>query len=196
MDFVFSASIWITAGVAVAGVALLYSALRRGDRTLRIVGVVLLLVGLAWTAASRFIETDTEAAARQSREVVQAVSDKNWTGLSTLLHADASLALPGPGTIYDNRAEIIAAGQVAAVLSRYPTLSVNRAEAHRDGASVISEVDVMVGHPSGENALASRTTWRFVWKKVGTGLVVRQIEGLDVGPFGGRGNSYFPRPGG
>lgn len=184
MDLIFEAPWWLYVVPAVVGLGLAVAGRRRGDKTLRNVGVGLFLVGLAVFAAGRVVETDQEKVVRQSRELVAAVERRDWGTLSGLLTEDAVLSLQAVGQIHDSRDKIIAAAKSRMGDSKVTAVNVGGIDPKREGSLITTELQVYVtAEATGDRPIP--TTWRLVWTRAGDGWAVRDIEAVQIGNIRG-----------
>ena len=180
MDLIFEAPWWLYVAPAVVGAALAVTGARRGDKTLRNVGVGLLLVGVAVYAAGRTVETSQETVTRRSRELVTAVERKDWAALSGYLDPQARLTLMNAGILYDTRDEILTAAKTRVDQAGVSSLNVPRIEPRQEGQLITTEVEVTVfADQSGGRPVP--TTWQFVWTRTaGNEWVVRDLEAIAI----------------
>lgn len=182
MEMLFDAPWWLYLAPGLIGLVMLVYGLRRGDRTLRNAGLVLLVVAVAVYGTSMAVETDTEKVSRQSRELVTAVEKNQWDQLSALLEPDAAVTLLGMGQIYDSREKIIEACKSRVAGSGVTSLALTSLEPKREGAAQIStEVQIYVtSNDAGGRPVP--TTWRLVWQRGNAGQwLVRDIEAIQLG---------------
>jgi hypothetical protein len=180
MDLLFDAPWWLYVGPVLVGVAMALFGLRRGDKTLRNVGLLLLLVGVGVYLASNAVETDTEKVARQSRELVTTVEKRQWDQLKAFLEPDAAVTLSG-SEIYSNRDQIVEACQSRADGSGVSTLNVTHLQPKREGVREIStEIQIYVtANDAGGQPFP--TEWRLVWRQSSSGQwQVSDIEALRI----------------
>ncbi|QOV88982.1 nuclear transport factor 2 family protein [Humisphaera borealis] len=184
MDLIFDAPWWLYIVPAIVGIVMAYLGLRKGDKTLRSVGVGLLLVGVVIFIASRAVETDTEKVSRQSRELVAAVEKREWDKLNALMEPDAAVTLAGVGEIYSTREQIVSACRSRADGSGVTALAITGLEPKREGAAQISaEVQIYVTANDG-GGRPFPTGWRFVWARAADGRwLIHDIEAIQIGTY-------------
>lgn len=176
MELLFDAPWWFYGIPMVVGAVLCVAGLRKGDKTLRNVGLVLLLAGLGVLAASKIVETDSEKVTRQADELVEVVERQEWDKLSAMLDPGAIVSLLNAGTIYENREQIIEACRTRVTDSKVTSLAMTRSDAQVQGDQIETEIDVYV--TAEEYGPPLPTTWRLVWTRRGSSWVVRDIEAI------------------
>ena len=182
MDLIFDAPWWLIVVPVAIGIAMAFFGLRKGDMTLRNVGVAILVIGVGIFIASKAVETDTEKVARQSRELVAAVEKREWPKLSALLEPGAAVTLLGVGEIYSNREQIVDACRSRADGSGVTALAITSLEPKREGTGQISaEVQIYVTANDG-GGRPFPTGWRFVWARAADGQwLIHDIEAIQIG---------------
>lgn len=190
MDLFFDAPWWFYAIPFAVGAAMAVVALRKGDKGLRNVGLLVLLAGVGIFAASKLVETDSEKVTRQSYELVHHVEKQQWDRLSAMLDPAAVVTLINVGPLYESREQIIEACRSRVTGSGVTALAVTRAEPQVQGDLITTEIDVYVtADDAGGRPLP--TTWRLVWTKRSGEWVVRDIEAIKFPMPDVR--SWFPK---
>ena len=192
-EFIFAAPIWMLLTMLGVAVALVGYGFFRGDRTVRMLGLVVLLVSAVWLLASLLVETKIERVVRRSRELVSAVDRKDWDSLGQYLESGVTLSLNNRRGIYDGREQILNAGRLASAVRTIPKLEVGTIDPRIEGDLITTTVQVKTSSEA-TGGMASPTVWRFVWQRSGDEWHVREIEGIELGWIGSRVGQYFPRP--
>lgn len=194
-DLLFDAPWWLIVLFLGVGGLLAAAGLRRGDKTLRNVGAVIAVLGLAVAILSWQVETEPEKISRMSRELVASVEKKDWATMSGLMDPQATLSIVGGKALYNSREEIVKAGESRTNSSGVTSLNTTRVEATREGQLITAEVDVYV--TASDSVTGGRpfiTTWKFVWTRSGGTWVVREIEAIQLGNIKGSDvQTWFPR---
>jgi hypothetical protein len=84
-DFLFDIAWWVPLLVVAIGIAVIVAGNNRQQSSLRNGGLVVVLLGIAWFILSFIIETPSKLCVKQTRQIVQAVSDSDWTTFENLL---------------------------------------------------------------------------------------------------------------
>jgi len=190
MDLVFDAPWWFYVIPAVVGAAMVVVALRKGDKGLRNVGLVVLLAAVGIFVASKVVETDSEKVTRQSRELVDHVEKREWDRLSQMLDPGAVVTLINVGPLYESREQIIEACRSRVTGSGVTGLAVTRSDPQVQGDLITTEIDVYVtADDAGGRPLP--TTWRLVWNRRSGQWVVRDIEAIKFPVPDAR--AWFPK---
>lgn len=192
MDLIFDAPWWLYVVPAAIGLAMAYFGLRKGDGTLRNVGLIALVVGVAILVVSMVVETDTEVVARQSKELVASVEQRDWARLSSLMEEGAAVTMANIGDIYTSRDQIVQACRSRTEDSNVTALAVTALEAKKDGASLISAA-IQIYVTAGDRPLP--TEWRLDWARGADGRwLIREITAVQIGNVRASDmRSFFPR---
>src|SRR5437764_8169317 len=98
-DLLFDTPLWLLGLLVIVGAALFWSGNNRRDKTLKLVGLAVLLAGVVLGVLSYFIDTDKERAVRQTRQIVAAADRRDWDAFGRLLDPRTH------ALIYNNRDE-------------------------------------------------------------------------------------------
>jgi hypothetical protein len=170
-DLLFDTPLWLLGFLVIVGAALFWSGNNRQDKTLKRLGLAVLLAGLVLGVLSYFIDTDKERAVRQTRQIVAAIERKDWDGFSKLLDARTHVL------IYNNRDDIVQGAKVTADAIGLKALHVTGMEVEQKDTvinvdfNVLSEQERSMGRPV-------VTSWRFVYQNFGAGWKLDTIEPL------------------
>src|SRR4051812_8114590 len=96
-DLIFDTPLWLLGLLVVVGAALWWSGNNRQDKTLKRLGLVVLLAGVLLGVVSYLVDTDKEGAARQTRQIVSAAERRDWDAFGKLLDPRTHVM------IYNNR---------------------------------------------------------------------------------------------
>ena len=108
-DLLLDPSWWMLAVALIAGVALWWQGNQRQDKTLKRVGLGVLLLGVVWASVSWFIDTPKEGAERRTRQIVNAVEGRDWQRLRSLLDERTAFR-----PIYNNRDDLVEGARATA----------------------------------------------------------------------------------
>ncbi len=195
MDLIFDAPWWLYVVPAAIGVVMAYVGLKRADKTLRNVGVVAILIGVAVLIASKIIETDTEVVARHSKELVAAVERKDWATLEAFMEADAAVSLVGGGDAYTGRDQIVQACKSRVEGSTVTALSVTALDPKKESAALISAPIQIYVTADGAGGRPFPTEWRLDWAKGSDGRwLIREIAAIQIGNVRAADAPWFPKP--
>jgi hypothetical protein len=185
-DWVFSTPWWFPAIIMAVGVALWVSGNKRTDKTLRNVGLGVVLLGVAVALVSYFVETKVERVTRRSRELVQSVVDRDWKKMAALLDPKVTLRVQGaPFSLqYDNRDAIISGAKVGVEQIGLGSATVTSIEVQDNGPQLTAGLRVF----STQQRLDGRPTpsdWQIVWEDPGRGWVVTEVTLIQFGQLRG-----------
>ena len=156
-SLLFETSVWLTIGVVVIGLIVLGLSLTRGDKNLRVAGLVVLGLGVLWTAATHFVVTDVEAVEQRTGELVQSYADADWTRFGQLIDPETQLDTLLIGQDITTRAE-----QVHNQMD-HSSVTVSRSDAKRMADNKI-EVTVEVTSQQNIALVETLTTgWAFLY---------------------------------
>jgi len=180
-DLLLSPPWWLYCFVIAIGLFVWVSGNKRTDRRSRWIGIGVMLLGAVMAAMSFLIETDAQKVDRESKELVQAVVDQNWSKFQSLLAPDARLSIEGLAPLFHSRDEVVAGAKLG--VNRYGLrgASAGVEETKKQDyiisttVRVYSTGDVDPGHP-----LPSR--WQFDWIKGPDGRwVISEIRAIEIG---------------
>lgn len=182
-EWIFNAPWWLPSGIAVIGLIVLFTGLRRLEPKLRNAGAAILLFGVAWFLLSYFIETDIEKCEHRTRDIVAAVAKQDWNKLSTMLDADTSLVIPQSRLPIGNsggKEMIIAGAQVTASQVGLKSVHIISMEASRDQTVItVSFSAYSVQDATQDEPYPS--SWQFTWQQRGKDWYLQEITPIKVG---------------
>jgi hypothetical protein len=106
MDFLFDIAWWVPLAVVAVGVALAVAGNNRQQAGLRIGGIGVVLLGVAWLVLSFVVETPSKLCVKQTRQIVQAVSDGDWTTFENMLDPKVTFHYVGRTWHASGKAEV------------------------------------------------------------------------------------------
>ena len=155
----------------IGGAALFWSGNNRQDKTLKRVGLLVLLIGLALGAVSYFVDTDKEAAQRRTRQIVSAVDKKDWVTFGKLLDPQTH------AIIYNNPTDIVEGAKRTADAIGFKDLHVIGTEVEQK--DTVIDVYLKVLSEQERSGGPVITNWRFVYQNFGNGWKLDSIEPLS-----------------
>jgi hypothetical protein len=173
-DYLFSTPWWLPACMAALGLYLAWDGNRRQDRTLRGVGLVVLLLTVALLVVSYVVDTDVEKVSKRTRDLVTAVNAKDWATFKSLLDPQTSVPVLGVG-----REKVAAGAQLSAErvgLKNVTLTGLNTRQQDTDitvGITVLSQQD---GFPYPVNS-----TWELSWQDRGDGWLLVNVTPVAGG---------------
>jgi hypothetical protein len=181
-DWVFSTPWWLPAIIVAVGVALWFSGNRRTDKTLKRVGLGVLLVGVALAMVSYFVETKVERVTRRSRELVKSIVDRDWKKTESFLDPKAGFkaetalfSLP----LLRNRDEILATAKQRVDQVNVTAATVTHIEVQDNGPLLTASLTVFSTQERAGGL--NRTDWQLAWEKTGDDWVVTDITFIRAG---------------
>jgi hypothetical protein len=189
----FDAPWWLPTVLVFLGVALFWNGNRRSETKVRNAGLLFLLGAVAVMAVSHFVDTDIERAEKQSKQLVHAVEQRDWTTLTTVLDPLTSLHVLGGIQLYDSRDEIIEAAKKAVDQHGVKNVRVLRTESEQTDTVIVITMFLM----SEQDATGGRpltTTWQFEWQQSGEQWSLVRITNMKIGNMQGEAaGRQFPR---
>jgi len=132
------------------------------------------LIGMGY-----FVATPAETCLKQTRALVAAFQQKNWSKFESLLDPRASVAINPSFTIYSNRADIVQAAQQAQEMYRFTTARVLGTETTQQDTlitvtlTLFTDQEATMGRPF-------TSTWKFEWQDFGNGWTLWRITALRI----------------
>ena len=177
-DLLFSTPWWLPTAIALAGIFVFVTGNKRQLARPRNVGAGLMVLALALVLVSYFVETDKEKVTRQSRELVKAVDDRDWTKMRTLLDPQVSLAVVS-ANIYANRDDMIHGAQAATEQYGLKNVVITSLDTTQAQTVITVDMDVL----SSQDFTMGRpipSSWRFEWERFGKDWSLYRITCLKI----------------
>ena len=169
-EWLFAAPWWLLATVGAGAVAMVVFAFARTDRRIRRMGILAVLAVAIWAAASLAVETRTEFAIKQTREMVSAYQREDWTRLGQLIDEETRFKNLLMGQ------EIVEAARLTQEAIGNNPLTITRIETRRDGVGILVILRVRT-HPA-QSVQPVTTAWSFDYRKLGDEWRLDRIEPL------------------
>ena len=184
--WVFSPPWWLPAIIVAVGAALWFSGNKRTDKTLKAVGLGVVLLGAALAAVSYFVETKVERVTRQSRELVKSVLDRDWKKMESLLDPKVTLKVQGaPFSLqYGDRADIIRGAKAGVERIGLGSATVTSIEVQDSGPQLTASMRIFSSH-QGLDGRPTPSDWQIVWEDPGRGWVVTEVTLIQFGQLRG-----------
>jgi hypothetical protein len=167
-NLLFDTPWWLLLLLLVAGAALWWSGNNRRDKTLRRVGLGVVLAGVVLAVVSWYFDTDVESVSKRTRQIVQAVDKRDWNTFSSLLDQRTSL----PPT-FNNRDKIVEGARRAADAIGLRSVRVFRLEAQKKDTVIQVNFNVISEQDRGGGT--TFTNWQFDWQNFGNGWKLDRI---------------------
>ena len=172
-DLIFDTPWWLLILLIGGGGYVWYNGNTRRDKSWKIAGIVIALVGLTLALTSWLVQTDKEYVEHRTRQMVDAFNRRDWTALEGLL--DPQTSLEG---VYKNRDQIIQGAKKTVDVIGLSSASITSMEVKQTDTlitadlAILSNQDITLGRPT-------ITSWRFDWENTGTGWKLVRIEALE-----------------
>lgn len=180
MGLLFDTPWWLPVAIALGGVAAFVMGNSRRNSAVRNAGAGAVLLAITLALVSYLVDTPVEKAEKDSRRLVQAFVQEDWTTFGNLLDRKVSLAAQGiPLAIYSNREELLRNVQAAQAQYRFTAIRVISARGKQVDTvipviiSVLSEQDATMGRPF-------PSTWEFEWQDFGDGYKISRITAIKI----------------
>ncbi|MCC7351970.1 MAG: nuclear transport factor 2 family protein [Phycisphaerales bacterium] len=178
-ELLFDTPWWLPAMILLAGAALFITSNSRRQFRLRTIGLGVVVVGMALMAVSYFVDTPAEKCLKNTRALIAAFQQKDWTTFQSLLDPRASVAINSSITIYSNREDIVQAARRAQEMYQFTTARVLGTEAvQRD--SLITVTLTLYTDQQATMGRPFTSTWKFEWQDFGKGWTLWRITALRI----------------
>ena len=94
MNYLYEAPWWLPTGIAIAGLATFIAGNNRLNKRTKNIGAGLIAFAVALAVTSFLLDSDREVVVKRTRALVQAVQERNWTTMHTLLASSVVINLP------------------------------------------------------------------------------------------------------
>jgi 4-amino-4-deoxy-L-arabinose transferase-like glycosyltransferase len=174
-DLIFNTPWWLLLLLIGGGGYVWYTGNTRSEKSWKIGGIVLALLGITLAVTSWLVQTDKEYVGNRSRQIVAALDRRDWSALDGLL--DPHTSLEG---VYKNRDQIINGAKKTVDTIGLSSMSITSMDVKQTDTvitvdlNILSSQDLTLGRPT-------ITSWRFDWENTGTGWKLVRIEPLPNG---------------
>jgi hypothetical protein len=191
-DLLFDQPWWLPTSIIIVGIALFISGNRRQLTRLRNAGAIIVLIAVAFSLISFFVETDKEKCVRQTHELVDSVVSADWKKAESLMDPKVTLGLVSV-TVYTDRAALIKGAQDGCTTYGLKACHVMSIKATQTQSlitvnmNVVTEQDSTMGRPLPSN-------WEIEYERTESGwqidrLTCFSIDDLNLDEM----NRQFPR---
>jgi hypothetical protein len=174
-ELLFAPPWYYEAAVLVAGVALLFYALRQGASAPRKVALGLITAGLAWAALDWAVVTPSEAATSGSKRFAAAVVSRDSGAIRALLSPNVSLVRLGREDI-------------ATMLPQYAdewgvkSATITDTQIEERGPEVVASIHVFSQHDNPKVPISTLTSdWQLIWVNEQGAWRITQIVPVKIG---------------
>ena len=180
-QWLFSTPWWLPAIIAAVGAALWISGNKRIDKTLKVVGLGIALIGVALALVSYFVETKVERVTRRTRELVSAVAGRDWPKTASLLDEKASFKAQSYFSFQElnGRQEIVGRAQEQVDRAGLTGARVTALDVQDNGPLLTASMTVFSTHDRGPGL--TRSDWQLAWEKTADDWVVTDITFIRLG---------------
>jgi len=186
-DFFFDTPLWMLGGLAVVGIALFMVGNNRTDATLRNVGLAVVGAGILLFLMSFFVDTNKEKCIKRSRQLVQAVQDRDWTTFEKLVSPRCKVQILGSGVIYQTGKQLRNATEIAADQFNLKSNSILGIEAQDTGDFIKIGINVL------SDSLP--TSWEMEWQDSDNGWQLTDLTAIKIyNQTGDAMKHNFPNP--
>ncbi len=165
-DLLFDTPWWLPVLIVAIGTFVFVSGNRRQQSGTRNAGAGIILLAILIVLMTIFVDTPKKIARRESRQLVQAAVDGDWTTFQSLLAPDASLRMLTSPTLYADAKELTAAARIG-------TQRVHLREAHirslevTESASLVTATLAILTEQDDAAAPVIQSTWQFDFEQTG-----------------------------
>ena len=185
-EWVFSTPWWLPTLAIVAGVGLWVSGNKRTDKTLKHVGLVAVLLGVALGLVSYYVETKVERVTRQTRELVKSAVDRDWKKMQSLLDEKVTLKVQGVpfGLQYGNREAILKGAREGVERIGLSSASITHIEVQDAGPLLTASLRIFSTHERA-GGTPTPSDWQITWEDPGGGWVATEVVLIQFGQLKG-----------
>ena len=176
-DLIFATPWWLPTGLIAVGIVLFVGGNGRGQKGPRNAGVGLVVAALVLMLVSYLVETDKERAVRQTKELIRAVQDKDWSKMTALLDDDVAVTTPF-GQLYAGRKEVVDAARSLSDRHGLKSVGGSVADVTQDNAGIVVLTDTTANLDAVGYPVPSR--WQLDWQKAGADWHVHQITCVSI----------------
>jgi len=164
MTWIYETPWWLPAALALVGIVVLWAAKDRREKKLIYTGGGLVALAGIIALVSYLLESDRECVERQTKETIQAIANRQWPPLDSLLHDDIAIgALRG-------RQAVIQTARFAVEAADLRSVRVTSVATRQNTAGYASQVQIYADFRNG-NAISN---WDFKWEKTPGGWRLRE----------------------
>lgn len=178
---------WVAGGIVLVGLAVLYSANRRQDKTLLRIGAGLLALGLILGILGWLFPSDRQKMEKRTKAMVAAVDKHDWNALRSLLD-DQTAIDAASHTVTAGRDQILREMEIAYDKFGVKSAWVLGMQSKQTDTLITISLDVL----STQEVTQDRpevSHWQLDYEQFGNGWVLQKITLLSVG--GDRGEQQF-----
>jgi hypothetical protein len=191
-DLLFDVPWWLPTLLAIIGIALFINGNKSQAMKVRNAGLGLILLAIAWSLLSYFVDTDKEKVDRETRQLVQNVVDADWTKFQSKLTPSATVTTNGRTDV--NGADmVVRLARTGAELVHLKSARVQNMTIEQTGPLIAARCDLFTT----QDAIASMETssWQFDWERTSDGWKIREIRLLRLhGVESDQLHDVMPRP--
>jgi hypothetical protein len=170
---------WLPTLIIAVGAVVFYVANNRQEVRTRTVGLGIVCLGVLLACVSYFVDTDLEKAEANTRQLIRAVNDKDWTKARSLLDRATTVSIANVTTLYRGGDQIVAKAQEATDRYGVQSVTLTGLDSRQDqtlitiSANVVS-LQTYVGAP-----ITSR--WEFDYQQSAEGWYLSEIRAVEIG---------------
>jgi hypothetical protein len=172
-EWLFNPPVFVPIAAIVVGVLVLAFGFIGGGKPLRIGGLIVAVLATLWFFGARWVETWVEVAEAETRDLVVAYDEENWTRFGEIILPNTRFANLMVGDT------ITAAAEATRPRVGQASVSVDSISSESDAAGIRVKVRV---DSTGTNNSMPKTLWQFDYVVRSDRLELDQIEPLDT-PF-------------
>ena len=166
---------WLLTLIAIVAIALLVSGNNRQQNQLKLVGFVVLALGIILAAVSFFVDTPREKAIKGTRAFVHAVIARDQNTMRSVLHPNASL-------LGWNKEDIVYGAKQYAEDFGLKDAIITHLDAVQTDTLVTADLSVISQHAGGKMPYDNfNTSWQITWIDTGGGWMMKDIRPIQIG---------------
>lgn len=191
-DYLFNTPWWLPTLIVAVGAVVFYVANNRQETRTRTVGLAIACLGLLLAAVSYLVDTDLEKAEAHTRQLIDAVENKDWPAVRSLLDNNTSVSVANAMTLYTGGDRIAAKAQEASDRYGFQSVDVTSMQSRQDQTLITITVNVLSVQDAVGAPITSR--WEFDYLQSGDEWYLNEIRAIEIGRQQGEGMvGMFPK---
>ncbi|HEX4794093.1 MAG TPA: nuclear transport factor 2 family protein [Humisphaera sp.] len=180
-DILFDIPLWIPAILAIFGAVVFWNGNTRQNRALRINGISVIIVAVAWFALSYFVDTDKEKAQKGTEQLLAMVSHGDWSGFRAKLAPDVTFRYAGGNANTSGSDQVAQYAQAGAQMIQLNSAYMQHSDVEQTGTIITVTANIFSNQSAPGSPPTMNSKFQFDWKLLNEGWRVSDIRLLQIG---------------